>query len=109
MREAIAGLYSRDTVTRPVPDMLLNDAVVIPDMHIKQVGIVHGDARSVSIAAASILAKVTRDRLMEVMDALYPEYGFAKHKGYGTREHIEAIRRYGACPIHRKTFITKFI
>ena len=91
------------------PDLLLNDAVVIPGIDIKQVGIVHGDARSVSIAAASILAKVTRDRLMAVMDSLYPLYGFAKHKGYGTREHIEAIRKYGPCPIHRRTFITKFI
>ena len=103
------GEAGHSTGTHVAPDLLLNDAVVIPGITIKQVGIVHGDARSVSIAAASILAKVTRDRLMAVLDSLYPLYGFAKHKGYGTREHIEAIRKYGPCPIHRRTFITKFI
>ncbi len=110
MRMAVNGLYDKNSRGAcRTPDMLLNDAVVIPDMHIRQVGIVHGDAQSASIAAASILAKVTRDRLMTVADALYPEYGFAKHKGYGTKDHIEAIRKYGPCPIHRRTFITKFI
>lgn len=88
-----------------VPDLLLNDAVVIPKLQIKQVGIIKGDARSISIAAASIIAKVTRDHIMEEYDTLYPEYGFSKHKGYGTKEHIEAIQKYGPCPIHRKSFI----
>lgn len=91
------------------PDLLLVDAVTIPDMPMKQVGIVKGDAKSVSIAAASILAKVTRDRMMAEYDTLYPEYGFAGHKGYGSKKHIEALQTYGPCPIHRKTFITHFV
>lgn len=91
------------------PDILLVDAVTIPDISVKQVGIVKGDAKSVSIAAASILAKVTRDRLMTEYDTIFPEYGFAGHKGYGSASHIEAIKKYGPCPIHRKTFIRKFI
>ena len=99
MQQAIAGL----SVT---PDLLLNDAVTIPEVDMKQVAIVHGDARSVSIAAASVLAKVTRDHLMLEYDRLYPEYGFAKHKGYGTAQHIAAIREYGLCPIHRRSFMT---
>ena len=82
--------------------------MTIPAMPMKQVGIIKGDAKSVSIAAASILAKVTRDRMMVEYDALYPEYGFAKHKGYGSQMHIEAIRKYGSCPIHRRTFIKNF-
>ena len=86
------------------PDILLVDAVRVPDIGIKQISIIKGDARSVSIAAASIIAKVTRDRLMIEYDNQYPEYGFAKHKGYGTREHIEAIRKHGICPLHRKSF-----
>ena len=90
-----------------VPDLLLNDAVEIPGVNIPQIKIIKGDAKSVSIAAASILAKVTRDHMMEEYDKQYPEYGFAKHKGYGTAAHIEAIRAYGPCPIHRKTFLTK--
>ena len=83
---------------------------------VKQVGlkgaerpIIHGDAVSYAIAAASILAKVTRDREMERESEKYPEYGFARHKGYGTREHIEALRKYGPCPIHRRSFIGHFI
>lgn len=91
------------------PDLLLNDAVTIPGIDIPQVPIIKGDAKSVSIAAASILAKVTRDRLMEEYDKLYPEYGFAKHKGYGTAQHIAALRQYGPCPIHRRTFIGHFV
>ena len=91
------------------PDLLLVDAVTIPDMPMKQVGIVKGDAKSVSIAAASILAKVTRDRMMAEYDTLYPEYGFAGHKGYGSKKHIEALQTYGPCPIHRKTFLTHFV
>lgn len=101
MHQALDGL-------KVVPDLLLVDAVTIPAMPMKQVGIVKGDAKSVSIAAASILAKVTRDRMMVEYDSLYPEYGFAKHKGYGSKMHIEAIQEYGPCPIHRRTFIKNF-
>ena len=101
MREAIASLDEK-------PDILLNDAVKIPEIDIKQVPIVKGDAKSQSIAAASIIAKVTRDRIMEAFDILYPEYGFAGHKGYGSAAHIEALKKYGPCPIHRKSFITHF-
>ncbi len=102
MREAISSLGV-------VPDILLNDAVTIPGVNIKQVPIIKGDAKSISIGAASIFAKVTRDREMVEYDRQYPEYGFAKHVGYGTAEHIEAIRKYGPCPIHRRTFIKNFI
>ena len=102
MRKAIAALD-------PQPDFLLNDAVTIPLVSIPQCPIIHGDASSVSIAAASIVAKVTRDRLMEDYDHLYPEYGFARNKGYGTAEHIEAIKKSGPCPIHRRSFISKWI
>ncbi|MDO5382887.1 MAG: ribonuclease HII [Eubacteriales bacterium] len=87
------------------PDILLNDAVTIPMVDIKQVPIIKGDAKSLSIASASIIAKVTRDHLMYKYDEMYPEYGFAKHKGYGTKVHMEAIREFGPCPIHRRTFI----
>ena len=102
MREAISKLNK-------TPDILLVDAVHIPDINIKQVGIVKGDAKSVNIAAASILAKVTRDRLMLEYDKIYPEYGFASNKGYGTAKHIEALKAYGACDIHRRTFIGNFV
>ena len=91
------------------PDLLLVDAVHIPDLPQKQVGIVKGDAKSVSIAAASIMAKVSRDRMMLELDQIYPEYGFAGHKGYGSQAHIAAIKKYGPCPIHRQTFIKNFI
>ena len=91
------------------PDLLLNDAVTIPGVEIPQESIIKGDAKSVSIAAASILAKVTRDQLMEAYDAQYPEYGFARNKGYGTKEHIEALKRLGPCPIHRHSFIGHFV
>ena len=91
------------------PGLLLNDAVTIPGVNIPQEPIIKGDAKSVSIAAASILAKVTRDHLMETYDAQYPEYGFARNKGYGTKEHIEALKRLGPCPIHRHSFIGHFV
>ena len=91
------------------PDFLLNDAVTIPGVEIPQCPIIHGDASSVSIAAASIVAKVTRDRLMEEYDALYPMYGFARNKGYGTAEHIAALKKYGPWSIHRRSFIGHFI
>ncbi len=91
------------------PDILLNDAVTIPGIDIKQVPIIKGDARSCSIAAASIMAKVERDRIMEEMDKLYPGYGFADNKGYGSAKHIEALKSLGPCPIHRRSFIGNFI
>ena len=102
MRQAISQL-------NVIPEILLNDAVTIPGVDIMQVPIVKGDAKSVSIAAASILAKVTRDRMMMEYDQIYPEYGFAEHKGYGTAAHIAALKEYGPCPIHRRTFIKKFV
>ena len=102
MREAISKL--------PVsPDILLNDAVTIPQVTIKQVPIIKGDAKSISIGAASIIAKVTRDRLMVEYDSVFPEYGFASNKGYGSAAHIEAIKKIGPCPIHRRTFIGNFL
>ena len=102
MREAIHALEK-------TPDVLLVDAVHIPDINIKQVGIVKGDAKSVNIAAASILAKVTRDRIMVEYDKIYPEYGFASNKGYGTATHISALKEVGPCAIHRKSFIGNFV
>lgn len=90
------------------PDILLNDAVQIPGLFLQQVPIVKGDAKSVSIAAASIIAKVTRDRLMMEYDKAMPQYHFAANKGYGSAEHIEALAVYGASPIHRRSFITHF-
>ena len=93
----------------PKPDLLLNDAVTIPGVDIKQVPIIKGDAKSISIGAASIFAKVTRDRLMMEYDARYPEYGFAKNVGYGTAEHIEALKKYGPTPIHRRSFIHDYV
>lgn len=98
MREAVGSLAVK-------PDLLLNDAVTIPKIDIRQVPIIKGDAKSISIAAASIVAKVTRDRLMVKYDEIYPEYGFASNKGYGSSMHMDAIRKYGSTPIHRKSFI----
>ena len=91
------------------PDILLNDAVTIPQVNIKQVPIIKGDAKSISIGAASIVAKVTRDRMMVEYDRIMPEYGFASNKGYGSKEHIEALKKYGPSPIHRATFIKNFV
>lgn len=102
MREAIGRLSVR-------PDILLNDAVKIPQVKIRQIPIIRGDAKSVSIAAASIIAKVTRDRLMVQYDMVFPEYGFASNKGYGASGHIEALRKYGPVPIHRKSFLKNFL
>lgn len=92
-----------------VPDLLLNDAVTIPQISIRQIPIIKGDAKSLSIAAASVISKVTRDRIMVEYDKLYPAYGFAGHKGYGSQVHIEAIQKYGASPIHRKTFLRNIV
>ena len=102
MREAISKLAVK-------PDLLLNDAVTIPEVEIRQIPIIKGDAKSVSIAAASIVAKVTRDRLMAEYDGVIPGYDFAKNKGYGTKAHIEALKSQGASPIHRRTFIKNFV
>ena len=90
------------------PDVVLIDAVKI-DSDIKTESIIKGDALSYSIACASILAKVSRDRLMIELDSKYPEYNFKKHKGYGTKEHIENLKKFGKCPIHRNSFIGNFI
>ncbi len=102
MRMAIANLSVK-------PQVLLNDAVIIPEVDIPQEKIIKGDAKSVSIAAASIIAKVTRDRIMVEYDENYPEYGFASHKGYGTKAHIDIIKEIGPCPIHRRSFIKNFV
>lgn len=102
MRQAIQNLSVR-------PDILLNDAVTIPGVDIRQVPIIKGDAKSISIAAASIVAKVTRDRLMVQYDELYPQYGFASNMGYGAAKHIAALKEYGPTPIHRRSFIKNFI
>ena len=102
MRQAVGGLSVK-------PDVLLNDAVVIPGLSMHQEKIIHGDAKSLSIAAASVMAKVTRDHMMMEYDKLFPEYGFGKNKGYGTAVHIQALIEYGPCPIHRRTFIGKFV
>ena len=98
MRQAISGLKVK-------PAVLLNDAVTIPGVDIPQIPIIKGDAKSVSIAAASIIAKVTRDRMMVEYDRMYPGYDLASNKGYGTKVHMEALRTVGPCEIHRKTFI----
>lgn len=102
MRDAVNNLSVK-------PDVLLNDAVTIPGLSYKQVPIVKGDAKSITIACASIVAKVTRDRLMYEYDAQFPGYGFAKNKGYGTSEHIAALKELGPTPIHRKSFIHNYI
>ena len=90
-------------------DIFLIDAVTGLGLKGQEVPIIKGDASSYSIAAASIVAKVTRDRQMEELDKLFPEYGFARNKGYGTREHIEALKKFGPCPIHRRSFIGHFV
>lgn len=102
MRMAIENLQVK-------PDVLLNDAVTIPEVEIPQVPIIKGDAKSISIAAASIIAKVTRDRLMKEYDQVIPGYDFAGNKGYGTKAHLEGLRRLGPSPIHRRTFIRNYI
>ena len=102
MRKAIASMEKQ-------PDLLLNDAVNIPGLDMKQVPIIKGDAKSISIGAASIIAKVTRDAMMVEYDRIYPEYDFASNKGYGSAKHIEALKKVGPCPIHRKTFIKNFV
>ena len=102
MRDAISKLSVK-------PDVLLNDAVTIPGVDIMQVPIIKGDAKSISIGAASIVAKVTRDRMMAEYDEIYPGYDFAKNKGYGTAAHIEGLKNLGPCEIHRQSFIHNYI
>lgn len=102
MREAISKLSVQ-------PDLLLNDAVKIPGVALPQVSIIKGDAKSASIGAASIIAKVTRDRMMVEYDSIFPEYGFASNKGYGTAAHIAALKEIGPTPIHRRSFIGNFV
>ena len=102
MREAVSQLT-------PKPEVFLNDAVTIPGIEGRQVPIIKGDAKSLSIAAASIIAKVTRDRMMREYDKLFPEYDFAKNKGYGTAEHVVALKTFGPTPIHRRSFLKKFL
>lgn len=102
MREAVSKLD-------PAPDLLLNDAVTIPGIAVRQVPIIKGDAKSISIAAASIIAKVTRDRLMVQYDSIFPEYGFASNKGYGAAAHLEALKKYGPTAIHRRSFIKNLL
>jgi len=102
MRKAISNLSVK-------PDILLNDAVTIPGVEIKQIPIIKGDAKSISIAAASIVAKVTRDRLMVAYDKIFPGYDLAGNKGYGSAKHIEAIKELGLTPIHRRSFVKNFI
>lgn len=97
MARAIDALPAR-------PDFLLLDAILLPEVDIPQRSIIKGDAKCLSIAAASIVAKVTRDSMMRNLDGEYPGYGFAQHKGYGTRQHIDGLENLGACPIHRRTF-----
>ena len=102
MRDAIGKLSVK-------PDVLLNDAVTIPGVDIMQVPIIKGDAKSISIGAASIVAKVTRDRMMAEYDRIFPGYDFAKNKGYGTASHIEGLKKLGPCEIHRQSFIHNYI
>lgn len=102
MKKAVEGLGV-------IPEHVLVDAEKHVPINVPYTSIVKGDAKSESIAAASIIAKVTRDHMIEKLDKKYPEYGFAKNKGYGTREHIQAIKEHGLCEIHRKTFCKKFI
>ena len=99
-----AAMARAAAAVNPPPDFLLVDGFAIRGCPLPQKRLVKGDRRSLSVAAASIVAKVTRDRIMRRLDTQYPGYGFARHKGYGTRDHLEAIRRLGPCPIHRRSF-----
>ena len=96
-----------DMITKP--DFILADAVTIPKISIPQKGIIHGDARSISIGAASIIAKVKRDAMMDEYDKAFPEYGFSRNKGYGSAEHITALKEFGPTAIHRRSFIKNFV
>ncbi len=102
MKRAVEGLKTK-------PELAIIDAVKGLDLAVKYEPVIKADAKSYSTAAASIIAKVTRDRYMRELDGKYPQYGFARNKGYGTAEHIDAIKRFGACPEHRRTFIGNFV
>lgn len=104
LQATMQGMYDAVYGLSQKPQMVLIDAVHLDRLPMPQLSLIKGDAKSASIAAASIIAKVSRDRLMDEYDRKYPQYGFASHKGYGTAEHVEAVRRYGPCPIHRLTF-----
>lgn len=104
LQATMNGMYEAIFALDPQPKKVLLDAVQLSELPMPSQGIIKGDAKSASIAAASIIAKVSRDRLMDEYDKQYPQYGFAGHKGYGTAQHIEAIRKYGPCPIHRLSF-----
>ena len=106
MRRAISGLHAPDG-TPVKADYALIDGNIARDFQLPARAVIKGDALSLSVAAASVLAKVTRDRYMDDMDALYPQYGFARHKGYGTAAHYAALREYGPSPIHRPTYLRK--
>ena len=103
------AMTSAITSLKPLPDLLLNDAVTIPNLSIRQVPIIKGDAKSISIASASIIAKVTRDRIKEEYHEINPEYDFASNKGYGSATHIQALKELGTTPIHRQSFIKNFV
>lgn len=102
MRKAISTLAVK-------ADFIIADAVTIPEIDVPQRGIIHGDAKSITIGAASIIAKVERDAMMDEYDKVFPEYSFAKNKGYGSAEHIMSLKKYGPCPIHRSSFIKNFV
>lgn len=104
LQAVLQGMYDAVGALQPQPQMVLIDALRLEKLPVRQMSIIKGDAKSASIAAASIVAKVARDRLMDEYHKQYPQYGFAAHKGYGTAEHIAALRQYGPCPIHRMTF-----
>ena len=106
-KEALTEAISKLSIK---PELILVDALdKIDTLDIPYISVIKGDAKMYSISAASIIAKVTRDRIMKTYDVLYPEYGFAGHKGYGTAKHIEAIKEHGLCPIHRKSFTNHFV
>ncbi len=107
LRATLLAMQRAVRALTQVPDYILVDAVQIPGISVRQLPIVKGDGKSMSIAAASIIAKVTRDNMMDEFDKNFPQYGFASHRGYGTPEHLEMLKKYGPCPLHRKTFIRK--
>jgi ribonuclease HII len=106
---SINGMYEVFSSIKPTAQVVLIDAEKVPKIKAKAESIIKGDAKEYSIAAASIIAKVTRDRMMLEWDKVFPQYGFAKHKGYGTAMHIEALKENGPCMLHRRTFIKNFI
>ena len=104
LQASLAAMEIAVTKLSEVPDCILIDGNKVPRLPFRQFPVVDGDAKSFSIACASVIAKVTRDRMMEYYDELYPQYGFGKHKGYGTKQHLEALQKNGPCLIHRRSF-----